>query len=131
MPAPTLKLPDGRLSGLTALAVTTLLVIAACRDGTVSDTLRPEEAVLARRRVPANDLTMENSAWLRRFEADTGSDCYTRRFRDADTLGSSDGLNSSSCPSQMVVTPNAGDGTYSLWHNPPTRRTATAAPTAW
>lgn len=118
MPAPTIKRRGRRHTLGTVLAVTILLVITACRDGTVSDTMRPEEAVLARRRVPSQELTLENSAWLRRFEADTGSDCYTRRFRDADTLGSSDGLNLPSCPSQMVVTPNAGDGTYSLWHSP-------------
>ncbi len=63
-------------------------------------------------------MTLENSAWKRRFEADTGAECYTRRFVDADTLGSSDNLNLPSCPSQMVVTPNAGDGTYALWHSP-------------
>jgi hypothetical protein len=93
MPAPTIKSRGRSHTLVAALTVTTLLLIAACRDGTVSDTMRPEDAVLARRRIPSNDLTLENSAWLRRFEADTGSDCYTRRFRDADTLGSSDGLN--------------------------------------
>jgi len=105
-----------RTGALAALIL--LLGSTACRDATVSDALRPEEAKLDRRRISRIELSTENSEWMRRFEADTGADCYTRRFRDADTLGSSDGLNLPSCPSQMVVTPNAGDGTYLLWHGP-------------
>lgn len=102
----------------TALVVATVVSVGACHDASLPDSTGPEETAIAHRRLPRHELTTENSEWMRRFEADLVSDCYTRRFREADTLGSSDNLNLPSCPSQMVVTPDAGDGTYLLWHSP-------------
>ncbi|MHB1311830.1 MAG: D-Ala-D-Ala carboxypeptidase family metallohydrolase [Gemmatimonadaceae bacterium] len=105
-------------AALAVAAVAAVILIGACRDATVPEVIGPETTVIARRAGPSHELTTENSEWKRRFEADSGTDCYTRRFNEADTLRVDYGLNSPACASQMVVTPNPGDGTYSLWHSP-------------
>lgn len=103
-----------------AFAVTAVILMGACRDAVAPRSLEPETAALVGR--AASDwqggLSAANSEWVRRYEADSLADCYTARFF-ADTAESPvDALNVSTCSSQMVVQPNAGDGYFSLWHSP-------------